>query len=78
MSWLGPRSRNAAKSTVVRRICSRPDNPQNRIRSGFIALQRLQNKTIHVFEGMPESGLGLSKRFTLSKAFTIFVRHPHL
>jgi hypothetical protein len=30
--------------------------------SGFIALHGLQNKPIHVPEGMSESGLSLSKR----------------
>jgi hypothetical protein len=33
---------------------------KNCIRSGFIAPHRLQNKTIHVPEGVPKSGLSLS------------------
>jgi len=33
---------------------------KNRIRSGFLAPHCLQNKTIHVPEGVPKSGLSLS------------------
>jgi hypothetical protein len=60
MSLLDPRSRNAAKLTAVFRIVPSKIILKNRIRSGFIALYRLQNKTIHVLEGVPETGLSFS------------------
>jgi hypothetical protein len=47
---------------------------KDRIRRGFVALHRLQNKTIHVPESISKRGL----RFTLSRTLTfIFVRQRH-